>query len=114
MNIATKKKMFSKDVIWLDRTYSQYLGISQVDYESSEVEEEDNDMEEEEAYKMEGEGHVGPLPAITKEDHIEQLMDVPKATSTPTIVAPYLSSTRQLRSSVVHASMKMSREVSNL
>jgi hypothetical protein len=36
-----------------------------------------------------------------------------KATSTPIIVAPYPTSTRQIRSSVVHAT-KMSREVRNL
>jgi hypothetical protein len=65
------------------------MGKTQVHYVSSEVEEEDEDMEEEESHELEGEGHVGPPPAITKEDHIEQLMDVPKATSTPTIVAPY-------------------------
>jgi hypothetical protein len=47
INIATKKTMFSRDVIWLNITYSQYMGISQVDYVSSEVEEEDKDMEEE-------------------------------------------------------------------
>jgi hypothetical protein len=62
------------------------------------VEEEDEDMEEEEAYKLEGEGHVGPPPPTTKDDHIEQLMDVPKDTSSPTMVAPYPTSTRQLRS----------------
>jgi hypothetical protein len=69
---------------------------------SIEVEEEDKDMEEEEAYELEGEGHVGPPPAISKDDHTEQLLDVPKATSTPSIVAPNPTSTRQLRSSVVH------------
>jgi hypothetical protein len=114
MNIATKKTMFSRDVIWLNKTYSQYMGIYQVEYVSSEVEEEDKDMEENYAYDLEEEGHVGPSPAITKDDHIEQLMDVPKATSTPTIVALYPSSTRQLKSSVVHAPNKMSMEVRNL
>jgi hypothetical protein len=49
------------------------MGISQ---------EEDKDMEEKEAYKLEVEGHVGPPPAISKEDHNEQLMDVPKALNT--------------------------------
>jgi hypothetical protein len=28
MNIATKKTMFSRDVIWLNKIYSQYMGIS--------------------------------------------------------------------------------------
>jgi hypothetical protein len=112
MNIATKKTMFSRDVFWLKKTYAQYTGISQVDYVSSEVEEEDKDMEDEGAYALEGEGHVGPPPAITKEDHIEQLMDVPKSTSTTTTVAPYPTSTIQLRSYV--APKKMSRKVRNL
>jgi hypothetical protein len=78
------------------------------------VEEEDKDVEEEEVYELEGEGNVGPPPTITEDDHIEQLMDVPKTTSTPTIVAPYQTSTRQLRSCVVHAPKKMSREERNL
>jgi hypothetical protein len=85
------------------------MGISQVDYVSSEVEMEDGDMEEEDVYELEGEGHVGPQPTITEDDHIEQLMDVPETTSSPTIVAPYPTSTRQIRCSVVHATKIMSR-----
>jgi UDP-3-O-[3-hydroxymyristoyl] glucosamine N-acyltransferase len=54
MNIAAKKTMFSRDVIWLNKTYSQNMGISPVDYVSSDVEAEDEDMEEEEAYELEG------------------------------------------------------------
>jgi hypothetical protein len=46
--------MFLRDVIWLNKTYSLYMGISQVDYVSSEVEEEDGDIEEEETYELEG------------------------------------------------------------
>jgi hypothetical protein len=71
-------------------------------------------MEEEEEYELEVNGHVGPTPAINKDDHIKQLMDVPKATSTPSIVAPYPTSTRQLRSSVVHVPKKISTELRNL
>jgi hypothetical protein len=112
MNIATKKTMLSRDVIWLNKTYSQYMGISQVDYVSSEVEEEEGDLEEEEAHELEEDGHVGPPPTITEEDHIEQIMDAPKAEPSPEIVAPYPTSTRQLRSSVIPK--KMSREVRNL
>jgi hypothetical protein len=70
MNVATKKTMFSMDLIWLNKTNSQYTGISQLDYVSIEVEEEDEDMEEEEAYELEGEGHFGPPPTITEDDHI--------------------------------------------
>jgi hypothetical protein len=108
MNIATKKKMFSRDVIWLNKTYLQHMGISQVDYVSCEVEGEDEDIKEKEAYELEGEVHVGPPPTTTEDDHIEQLMDVPE-TSSPAIVAPYPTSTRQLRSLVVPAPKKMSR-----
>jgi hypothetical protein len=44
MNIATKRTMFSRDDIWLNKTYSQYMGEYQVAYVSSEVEEEEEDM----------------------------------------------------------------------
>jgi hypothetical protein len=105
MNIETKKTMFSREVIWLNKPTRSTWGYlkwitCQVKWK---------DMEVEEAYELEGEGHVGPPPTITKEDHIEQLMDVPKGTTTPTIVAPYPTSTTQLRSFVVHALKKMSK-----
>jgi hypothetical protein len=35
-------------------------------------------LEEEGVYELEGERHVGPPPANTEVDHIEQLMDVPE------------------------------------
>jgi hypothetical protein len=38
MNIATKKTMLSRDVILLNRTFSQHMGISQVYYVSNDVE----------------------------------------------------------------------------
>jgi hypothetical protein len=41
-------------------------------------------------------------------------MDVPENTSSPTIVAPYPTSTRQLRSSVVPAPKILSRELRSL
>jgi hypothetical protein len=110
----SKKTMFSRDVICLNKTDSQPMGISQVDFISSEVEVEDDDMEEEEAYKLKGEGYVVPPPTSTKDDHIEQLMDLPETTSTSAIVAPYPTSTRQLRSSVVHAPKNMAREIRSL
>jgi hypothetical protein len=114
MNKATKKTMFSSDVIWLNKTYSQHMGISQVDFISSEAEVEVDDMEEEEANELVGEDPVGPPPTITEDDHFEQLMDVHETTSSPAIVAPYTTSTRQLRSSVVHAPKIMSREIRSL
>jgi hypothetical protein len=66
MIIATNKTMFSRDVICLNITYSLYMGISQLDNVSSEVEEEDEDMEEDEVYGLEGEGHVGPPPTLPR------------------------------------------------
>jgi hypothetical protein len=106
--------MISRDVIGLNKTYSQHMGISEVDFILSDVELEDEDMEEKEAYELEGEVHVIPQPTISEDDHIEQLMDVPETTLSPTIVAPYPTSTRQLRSSVVHAPKKMSMEIRSL
>jgi hypothetical protein len=91
MDIVTKKSMFSRDVIWLNMTYSQHMGISQVDFISSEV--EDEDVEEEEVYKLKGEVHVGPPPTMTEDDHSEKLIYAPETTSN--IVAPYPTSTRQ-------------------
>jgi hypothetical protein len=72
MNIATKKIMMSRDVIWLNKTHSQHMKITQVDFVSSEVEDEEIADEEEV-----GDNHVGPPPPITKDDFIEQQMDVP-------------------------------------
>jgi hypothetical protein len=42
--------MFSRDVIWLNKTYSHHMGISQDDIITNE--EENNDVEEEKIYKM--------------------------------------------------------------
>jgi hypothetical protein len=70
--------MFSRDNIWLNKTYSQHLGISQVCSISSNV--EDEDVKEEENNEVEGETHFGPPPAITEDYLIEQLMDVPETT----------------------------------
>jgi hypothetical protein len=39
LNIHTKKPIFSKDVIWLNKTYSQHIGITQVASTASEEEE---------------------------------------------------------------------------
>jgi hypothetical protein len=51
MNIATKKTMISREVIWLKKTYSQHMVISQVDFSTAEVEEED--AEEEDVFELE-------------------------------------------------------------
>jgi hypothetical protein len=55
-------------------------------------------LEEEEVYELEGQGHVGQLPAINEIDHIEQLMHVPETTSDPTTVAPYPRPNREFGS----------------
>jgi hypothetical protein len=112
MNIATSKTMFSRDDLWLHKTYSQHMGISQIGFITGEVEAED--MDETEVCDLEGELHVGPSPAITEDEHIEQLIDVPEVTLNPAIVAPYPTSTRQLKSSVLPAPKKMSREFRSL
>jgi hypothetical protein len=31
LNIQTKKPIFSRDVIWLNKTYSQHMGITQIE-----------------------------------------------------------------------------------
>jgi hypothetical protein len=41
VNAATKRTFFSRDVIWLNNTYSQHMELSQVDFFASEVEDED-------------------------------------------------------------------------
>jgi hypothetical protein len=43
-------------------------------------------MEEEDLYELKGEGHVGPPPGITEDNHIEKLMDVPETTSNPKLL----------------------------
>jgi hypothetical protein len=72
MNIATKKTMFSREVIWLNKTYSKHLGISQVYFITSLLEEEE--VEEEQLFELEVEAHVGP---VTEDDNIEPLIGVP-------------------------------------
>jgi hypothetical protein len=60
MNKTIKKATFLRDDIWLNKTYSQHIEISQVDIITSELEEKD--VEEEEVYDLIGETHDGPPP----------------------------------------------------
>jgi hypothetical protein len=63
------------------------MGLTQVYFIASEVEKEDIDEDEE--AELEGEDNNG-FPSLSTEDaHIDQLMDVPAASFTPLIVAPY-------------------------
>jgi hypothetical protein len=39
LNNHTKKPIFSRDVIWLNKTYAQQMGITQVEFTASEEEE---------------------------------------------------------------------------
>jgi Reverse transcriptase (RNA-dependent DNA polymerase) len=71
-------------------------------------------VEEEENYEVKGETHFGPPPAITEDDHIEQLMDVPETTWNPTTVAPYPTFTKHLIGSVVPAPKKMYRDLRSI
>jgi hypothetical protein len=47
MNISTRKTLMSRDVIWLNKTYSEHMEITEKDFVSSEVEEEEIEDEEE-------------------------------------------------------------------
>jgi hypothetical protein len=105
MNIATKKTMMSRDVSWLNKTYSERTQITQVDFVSSEVEEEEIEDEEE---------VDGPPPPITKEDFIEQKMDVPQAKA-KIVPVPYPKVSRELCSlkygNIGPAPKRMTREL---
>jgi hypothetical protein len=54
------------------------MGISQVDYISSEKKAEDEDLEAEEAYELEGEGHVGPPPITTEDNNSWMYLKLPQ------------------------------------
>jgi hypothetical protein len=79
-NTASKKTIFSSDVIWLSKTYSQHMGIEQVYIITCAGEEEEID-EEEDTFLVE-EDNAGPPAPISEDDQIKQIMDVPVATST--------------------------------
>jgi hypothetical protein len=94
VNMATKKIKFSRVVIWLNKTYSQHMGISQVDFITSEVEKEEVDEKEKE--ELERKDYAVPPFPITNDDHTEQLMDVTTVAKSDTIVVPYPKPTREL------------------
>jgi hypothetical protein len=72
-NIHKKKPISSGDIIWLNKTYSQHMGITQVKFTASEHEEA-VDAEGEEI--SEKEGLFGPPQPVTIDDHIENQVDV--------------------------------------
>jgi hypothetical protein len=117
MNIETKKTMMSRDVIWLNKTYSEHMKITQVAFVSSEVEEDEIEDEEEVGAEQEGYNHVGPPPPITEDDFVEQQMDVPQATA-PIAPVPYPKVSRELRSlqygNIGPAPKRMTRELRGL
>jgi hypothetical protein len=74
----------------------------------------EEDVEEEKVFEL---NHDGPPSAITEDDHVEHLMDVP-ATTKHTFVSPYPKSNRELRrlryGSVGPSPKTMSRELKGL
>jgi hypothetical protein len=89
LNIQTKKPIFSIDVIWLNKTNSQHMGINQVDFTSS-VEEETIDSEDDIIEEEEG-LLVTPQP-ITTDGHIEHQSD--RVTYSSLIPVPYPKNSR--------------------
>jgi hypothetical protein len=88
--------ILSRDVIWLNKTYSQHMGITQVEFTASE-EEEVFDAEDKEI--TEEEGLFGPPQPVTIDDHIEHQVDVSdKVPNPPLIPVPYPKVSRALRS----------------
>jgi hypothetical protein len=54
LHLATKKALISRDVIWINKTYSDYMDITKVNYITTEVEEEEGGEEEEPNEEQEG------------------------------------------------------------
>jgi hypothetical protein len=95
LNIRSKKPIFSRDVIWFNKTYSKQMGITQVELTAGE-EEELIDAEDEEF--TEDEGIFGPPQPVTMDDHIDHQVDVShKVPNPPLIPVPYPKGSRELR-----------------
>jgi hypothetical protein len=95
LKIHTKKPKFSRDFILLIKTYSQHMGITQVEFTESE-EEKFVDAEDEEIAV--GEGLFGPSQPVTIDDQIEHHVDVSdKVPNPPLIPVPYPKGSRELR-----------------
>jgi hypothetical protein len=96
LNIHTEKPIFSRDVILLNKTFSQHMGITQVEFTASD-EEEAVDTEEKEI--TEEEGLFGPPQPVTIDDHIEHQVDVSDKVPNPQLIpVPYPRGSRKLRS----------------
>jgi hypothetical protein len=87
LNINTKKPKIYRDAIWLNKTYSQHMGITEVEFTASE-EEEAIDAEDEEI--TEEEGLFGPPQPIIVDKYIEYQVDASdKVPHPPLIPVPY-------------------------
>jgi hypothetical protein len=94
-HLATNKALISRDVIWLNKTYSDHMDITKVNYMTTEVEEDEGGEEEEPNELQEV---FFDQPPTTEEAHTELLIDT-TATDKPSIIpVPYPKSTRELRS----------------
>jgi hypothetical protein len=96
LNIHTKKPIFSRDVIWLNKTYSQHIGETQVELAASEEEVAD-DAEDDEIAEEKG-LFVPPQP-VTIDDRIEHQVDVSDIVPNPLLIhVPYPKGSRDLLS----------------
>jgi hypothetical protein len=114
-HLATNKALISKDVIWLNKTYSDHMDITKVNYMTTEVKEEEGGEEEDPNEEQDG---FFDLPSTTEEAQTELLIDT-TATDKPSIVpVPYPKSTRELRilsyGTMRPAPKKLSRELKGL
>jgi hypothetical protein len=92
-HLSTNKTLISRDVIWLNKTYSDDMNITKVNFITSEVEEEEDGEEEEQDEEL-----LFDLPSTAEEDHTEQLVDTTTASKPSIVPAPYPKSKRELRS----------------
>jgi hypothetical protein len=53
-HLATNKTLISRDVIWLNTTYSEHMDITKVNFMNSEVEEEEGEFDQELNKEQEG------------------------------------------------------------
>jgi hypothetical protein len=115
-HLSTNKPLMSRDVIWLNKTYSDHMDISKVNFVTSEVEAEE-EVEDTDVQFVEQEGTFD-FPSTTEEDHTELLVDTPITTKPSIVPVTYPKSTRELRSlsyvTIGPVPKKLSRELRGL
>jgi hypothetical protein len=91
LNIHTNKPILSRDVIWLNKTYSQLVVKTQVEFTASEEE----IVATEDEKTAEEDGFFGPL----QPDNVEHQVDVSYNVPNPQLIpVPYPKGSRELRS----------------